>query len=527
MPLSPGQVLNNRYRIAKLLGQGGFGAVYRAWDTNLNGPCALKENFDTSQAAQSQFQREASMLFNLRHPNLPRVFDAFSVPGQGQYLVMDYIEGEDLGTMLQQVGGPLPESQVLSWMIQVCDALIYLHSRNPSIIHRDIKPANIRVTPRGDAILVDFGIAKIYDPNLATTKGARAITPGFSPIEQYSGGGRTDARSDIYAVGATMYILLTGNILPEAPERNLGVPVTPIRALNPAVSAHTETTVQRALEMYPDRRFASAKELKNVLASIQRPEKAPEASGYQNVQPVAQKQVSGVWVGVSGVFLALIAVIVVLLTGGGGSLKLTETASTVIAVPTSTLVQKSTASPRPIPSPTSISISSPTTIVETAIPTLTSTNAPSPTPSVVFLIDWEMNGLFSKTSGCYQDTANCWECVNSTHCQMISMQAIVIDHQWKNPALLFYQTYKPSHYYRTFTKVDYGVDLSFEIDGFWRLINEFRKGGSWNLVVIELDNYRGQKLRFKLGYKYNTGVGTIPSWIIQDIRIDPNYQPMP
>ncbi|MEW5871355.1 MAG: protein kinase [Chloroflexota bacterium] len=107
MPLNPGEILHHRYRIAKLLGQGGFGAVYRAWDTTLNGPCAVKENFDTSPAAQAQFTREASLLFNLRHPNLPRVFDSFTVAGQGQYLVMDYIEGEDLAHMLQRAGAPL------------------------------------------------------------------------------------------------------------------------------------------------------------------------------------------------------------------------------------------------------------------------------------------------------------------------------------------------------------------------------------------------------------------------------------
>ena len=128
MTLSPGQTLNNRYRIVKLLGQGGFGAVYRAWDTNLNGPCAVKENFDASPAAQAQFQREASMLFNLRHPNLPKVFDSFTLPEQGQYLVMEYIEGEDIAHRLERTGAPLEEAQALDWIGQVCDALIYLHS---------------------------------------------------------------------------------------------------------------------------------------------------------------------------------------------------------------------------------------------------------------------------------------------------------------------------------------------------------------------------------------------------------------
>jgi serine/threonine protein kinase len=100
MPLQPGQMLNSRYRIVRLLGQGGFGAVYRAWDTNLNRPCAVKENLDTSPEAQRQFTREATVLANLSHPNLPRVTDHFILAGQGQYLVMDYVEGEDLATMM-------------------------------------------------------------------------------------------------------------------------------------------------------------------------------------------------------------------------------------------------------------------------------------------------------------------------------------------------------------------------------------------------------------------------------------------
>ena len=212
MPLLPNQILNNRYRIVKLLGQGGFGAVYRAWDLNLDHQRAIKENLDTSPQAQRQFKREAQILDVLVHPNLPRVIDHFIVPNQGQYLVMDFVEWQDLGEML--MNGPLPEARVLPWIIQVCDALIYLHSQNPPVIHRDIKPGNIKITPDGRAILVDFGISKVYDPTLSTTVGARAVTPGYSPPEQY-GKGATDARSDMYALGATLYHLLTGQAPPQ------------------------------------------------------------------------------------------------------------------------------------------------------------------------------------------------------------------------------------------------------------------------------------------------------------------------
>jgi len=236
LPHAAGHVINNRYRIVKLLGQGGFGAVYRAWDINLNRPCALKENLATDLEAARQFEREARLLANLNHPNLARVTDYFILAGQGQYLVMDLIDGQDLQSMLDSVQPPtaptgmlppvqgsspdaigLSESQVLPWISQVCDALSYLHSQKPPVIHRDIKPANIRINSQGKAVLVDFGIAKLYDPQHQTTAGARAYTPGYSPPEQY-GAGRTDARSDIYALGATTYSLLTGHRPPESIE---------------------------------------------------------------------------------------------------------------------------------------------------------------------------------------------------------------------------------------------------------------------------------------------------------------------
>lgn len=171
MPLQQGQLLNNRYRTVKLLGQGGFGAVYKAWDINLNKACAVKENLDTSPEAQRQFAREATVLANLSHPNLPRVTDHFSLPGQGQYLVMDYVEGEDLESLQQRLG-TVPPGQAIQWVTQVADALTYLHTQRPPVLHRDLKPANIRVTPGGRAMLVDFGLVKIYDPSLRTTMGA-------------------------------------------------------------------------------------------------------------------------------------------------------------------------------------------------------------------------------------------------------------------------------------------------------------------------------------------------------------------
>jgi serine/threonine protein kinase len=264
MPLSPGQILNNRYRIVNLLGQGGFGAVYKAWDMNLNLAFAIKENLDTSPEAQRQFAREATLLATLHHPNLPRVIDHFILPAQGQYLVMDYVEGEDLQAMLDRTGSPLTEATVLPWISQVCDALSYMHAQKSPVIHRDIKPANIKITPEGQAMLVDFGIAKVYDPKLKTTLGARAVTPGYSPQEQY-GQGTTDARSDIYSLGATLYTLLTGHQPAESVQRTLGARLAPPRVLNPALSPVTEQAILHALEVLPDKRYQNVRQFKAAL----------------------------------------------------------------------------------------------------------------------------------------------------------------------------------------------------------------------------------------------------------------------
>ena len=276
MSLQPGQLLYSRYRIVKLLGQGGFGAVYRAWDVSLNKPCAVKENLETSPEAQRQFAREATILANLYHPNLPRVTDHFSLSGQGQYLVMDFVEGEDLASMLQRQA-QLPISQVLAWISQVADALSYMHSLNPPVVHRDVKPANIRITPEGRAMLVDFGLVKVYDPHLQTTLGARAVTPGYAPPEQY-GHGNTDGRTDIYALGATLYKLLTRQEPLESVQRVIGKQMPSAQQLNPQVTAEVSWAIDHALRLEPSQRFQSVGEFKAALG----------ASGPMVVKPAVE-----------------------------------------------------------------------------------------------------------------------------------------------------------------------------------------------------------------------------------------------
>jgi serine/threonine protein kinase len=264
MPLTPESILNGRYRIISILGQGGMGAVYRAEDVHLHTPIAVKENLFLTSEYSRQFEREATIMARLRHRHLPRVRDFFDNPGQGQYLVMDFIEGEDLRQRIERLG-TIPEVDVILIGAAICEAIQYLHTRVPAIIHRDIKPGNIKITPEGEVYLVDFGLAKMVMGNQATTTGARAMTPGYSPPEQY-GTARTDARSDIYSLGATLYAAMTGKIpedgLTRATEK---ANLTPIRRHLPHINPELADVIERALEVDPEDRYQSADEMRNDL----------------------------------------------------------------------------------------------------------------------------------------------------------------------------------------------------------------------------------------------------------------------
>ncbi len=264
--LERGALLHKRYRIVEILGQGGMGSVYRAVDENLGLDVAVKENLFTSDEYARQFRLEAVLLANLRHPNLPRVTDHFVIDDQGQYLIMDYIEGEDLRQRMERTGS-ISEEEAIRIGAAMCDALQYLHTRKPSVIHRDIKPGNVRISPDGHIYLVDFGLAKLVKGSQATTTGARAMTPGYSPPEQY-GTARTDPRTDIYSLGATLYAALTGIIPEDGLARAMdNVDLTPLRKRNPKVSRRLANTIEKAMAVRPEERFQSADEFKQALVT--------------------------------------------------------------------------------------------------------------------------------------------------------------------------------------------------------------------------------------------------------------------
>lgn len=265
--LKPGEVLRNRYKIRRIIGQGGMGSIYLADDLRLEGRlCAVKEvvhdrtlTSDLLQEAREQFLREATTLARLDHPNLPKVSDYFSIGGR-DYLVMDFVPGKDLRMIMleaQKKGTFLSERDVLTWANQLANALTYLHNQNPPILHRDIKPSNLKYTPGGILKLVDFGLVKILVSDEVTVTVVQGKgTAIYTPLEQYGGVmGHTDARSDVYSFGATLYHLLTNTPPVEAHERFLRPDaLIPPRQINPEISVRTERAILWAMSLHPEDR---------------------------------------------------------------------------------------------------------------------------------------------------------------------------------------------------------------------------------------------------------------------------------
>ena len=282
MTLERGTLLHKRYRIVEILGQGGMGSVYRAVDENLGVDIALKENLFTTDEYARQFRLEAVILANLRHPNLPRVSDHFVLGEQGQYLVMDFIDGEDLRQRMERAG-TITEEEAIMIGASMCDALAYLHTRKPPILHRDIKPGNVKITPDGHIFLVDFGLAKVVQGSQATTTGARAMTPGYSPPEQY-GTARTDPRTDIYSLGATLYAALTGIIPEDGLARAMdNAQLTPLRKRNSKISRRLASAIEQAMAIDPADRFQSAEDFKGALLGAK--SKTQRLTGNYTVPP--------------------------------------------------------------------------------------------------------------------------------------------------------------------------------------------------------------------------------------------------
>ena len=276
--LVAGTVLQDRYRIVSRLGKGGMGAVYEAIDLRLEATVAIKEAFSTDLRLRKQFEQEARLLAQLHHPALPRVTDYFS-EGDRVFLVMQFIAGDDLAQIIAKQPGPVPRNTVIAWADQLLDALIYLHSRERQIIHRDIKPHNLKLTAAGAIALLDFGLAKAESETTAasTTASVFGFTRRYSPPEQMQDEGTTP-QSDIYALGATLYHLLTGVKPPDALVRARAIaksendPLRPANEIHPAVGPEISAMLLKAMELNPGNRFKDANEFRDALRRLGRNE---------------------------------------------------------------------------------------------------------------------------------------------------------------------------------------------------------------------------------------------------------------
>ncbi len=280
-----GTLLQERYLIEKQIGAGGMGAVYLAIDQRFGSYVAIKETFYKDKELGDAFEREAHLLNSLHHPALPHVSDYFT-ENNGYFLVMQFIEGEDLSEILKREGA-FPVTDVLRWMDSLLDALDYLHSQESPIVHRDIKPNNLKITTRGDIILLDFGLAKLNSEDTTGVKSVFGYSRKYSPLEQIQGTG-TDARSDIFALAATAYHLLTGkppiDVLARAAEIIVGNP-DPLQLadeFNNEVPIGVANVLNSALALNSAGRFVSAKAMRQALKyavnadSTENTEKLPE-----------------------------------------------------------------------------------------------------------------------------------------------------------------------------------------------------------------------------------------------------------
>lgn len=267
--IAPNTLLQNRYMVLSQVGQGGMGAVYIATDQRFGSTVALKETFFTDASMRKAFEREARLLNHLRHAALPKVIDHFTEE-EGQFLVMEFIPGEDLAEMLKQRGTAFPVTEVLDWADQLLDALDYLHTQEPPVIHRDIKPQNLKLTPRGHIVLLDFGLAKGAPAQLSRVTNTGSIfgySRSYAPIEQIQGAG-TDVRSDLYSLGATLYHLITGVTPPDALTRATAVlnhqpdPLQLANEINAQVPRPIAEAIHRAMAQSAAQRPQTAEEMR-------------------------------------------------------------------------------------------------------------------------------------------------------------------------------------------------------------------------------------------------------------------------
>lgn len=305
-----GDIVGGRYKILAQIGEGGMSRVYLALDTVLNKQWAAKEIKRVDDPVQrdlivNSLVTEANMIKRFDHPAIPRIVDIIDEDGT-LYVIMDYVEGRTLEDVVE-AGGAQSEEDVVDWGLQLCDVLEYLHQRKPAVIYRDMKPANVMLKPNGLITIIDFGIAREYRDDGTSSSAAvgdtvQLGTRGFAPPEQYGGSGQTDARTDVYALGATLYNLVTGKSPAEPPYT-----ILPVRQVRPELSPGFERIIAKATQANPDDRFQDCAEM------------AYELSHYREQDDAHKKTLRRTWYGFVGLVAASILSLAVGVTGTVGA----------------------------------------------------------------------------------------------------------------------------------------------------------------------------------------------------------------
>lgn len=357
-------ILQGRYTILDKLSQGGMGAVYKVADQRIGGKIwAAKEMSDAALStpqeraqAVAAFQQEAQLLATLDHPNIPKVTDYFT-ENHKHYIVMEFVPGETLEERLVRQQVPCSEQEVREWALQLCVVLSYLHKQTPPVIFRDLKPANIMLTPQGQLKLIDFGIARFFQPGKG--KDTQILgTPGYAPPEQY-GQGQTDARSDIYSLGVTLHTLLTGHD-PETTPFSL----PPVRQLNQGVSRELEEVIAKATQTDVSQRYQDVSEMSQAQGRDATP--PPRPRGQQVGQPRPGILVSAAFIGL---------VMCVVLALGLGIAIASRSINAPQPTPTRAIIVMPPATRTPTPTPTALGRGE---APPTETPTSTLTKSPTP-----------------------------------------------------------------------------------------------------------------------------------------------------
>lgn len=396
--IQPNETLAERYRVIKKVGGGGMGTVYEGWDSRLERQCAIKVLNDNNlvsaeerTAAQLAFEEEAKLLARLSHANLPAIYDYFQI-GHHYYIVMEFVEGQTLAAVQEsRRQNPLSEKEILVWAEQICNVLRYLHEQNPPIVFRDVNPRNIMLEPDGKVKLIDFGIARIFKPGKEEDTVPMG-TPGFAPPEQY-GRSQTDARSDIYALGVTLWSLLTdkqpeeqfkdGQSVGEQFNEGVLPEFFSTRNFNREVTVNTDRVIARATQILCERRFQSILEMQNALhghwptnkLNSHSPAlpKHPEPR-YESAQHVRKPTFRKSWLEWSRIKRFGTATLGVVLLGAATVLVI----STVHSLLSATLLQPT---PTVVNTVTTLPRASRTIVVSSPVPTQSSTATPTRSPT--------------------------------------------------------------------------------------------------------------------------------------------------